>query len=166
MKTRHYDIASITERLAKIQLEQAALHREEQDLIREVVVATNESDIKHTVVRGDHGWHKARTTGSSSYDTIKEIVKDHASRGKAAINLGEPKTYQSEVRQEVGIEKPPAKTDRYGKELKVGNHVEFLTDGLYRSKRWKIYKLTDTRVLCKRKGSQKTHRAYNNVRKL
>lgn len=62
---------------------------------------------------------------------------------------------------------PCVKTDRFGKELKIGDTVEFLTSGRLVGKIWTIYKITDKRVLCERhNGVHKTHREFKNVKKL
>ena len=59
------------------------------------------------------------------------------------------------------------KVDRFGKELKIGDTVEFLTPGRCVGKLWTVYRLTDKRVLCERNnGVFKTHREYRNVKKV
>ena len=59
------------------------------------------------------------------------------------------------------------KRDRFGKELNVGDTVEFLTPGRLVGKIWTVYRITDKRVLCERhNGVHKTHREFKNVRKL
>ena len=59
------------------------------------------------------------------------------------------------------------KTDRFGNVLSVGDRVEVLTSGRTNGKNWTIYRLTDKRVLLERNnGVYKTHREYNNVRRL
>ena len=55
--------------------------------------------------------------------------------------------------------------DRFGKRIKVGDTVEFLTPGRFVGKLWTVYKITEKRVLCERKkGAQKTHREFANVK--
>ena len=59
------------------------------------------------------------------------------------------------------------KVDRFGNKLEVGDRVEFLTPGRYMGKVWKVYGLTEKRVLCERNGgASKTNREYCNVRKV
>ena len=59
------------------------------------------------------------------------------------------------------------KVDRFGNKLEVGDRVELLTPGRYMGKVWKVYKLTEKRVLCERNGgAYKTNREYRNVRKV
>lgn len=161
MKTdNYYDLAEITERIANIHIQQASLHKEEQELIRQLVTAQEEKKLGLSLRRVPGSSIKRRCTAGGDYQTIEEIVQQAATPSSARSN-----TYVRENRQQ-SDHKSADKTDRFGKELKVGDCVEFLTDGLYQSKTWKIYKLTNTRVLCKRKGSQKTHRAYHNVKKV
>ena len=61
----------------------------------------------------------------------------------------------------------PVRRDRYGKDLKVGDRVEFLTPGKLIGKIWKVYGFTEKHVLCERhKGLFKTNRELHNVRRL
>ena len=59
------------------------------------------------------------------------------------------------------------KKDRFGKVIRVGDRVEFLTSGRFVGNFWTVYKITDKRVLCERNnGFQKTHREFKNVKRL
>ena len=59
------------------------------------------------------------------------------------------------------------KKDRFGKVIRVGDRVEFLTSGRFIGNFWTVYKITDKRVLCERNnGFQKTHREFKNVKRL
>ena len=61
----------------------------------------------------------------------------------------------------------PVRRDRYGKDLKIGDRVEFLTPGKLIGKFWKIYGFSEKRVLCERhKGLFKTNRELHNVKRL
>ena len=65
------------------------------------------------------------------------------------------------------IEFSAAKKDRFGNILRIGDRVEFLTEGKYEHRYWTIYRLTEKRVLCERKSTgQRTHREYHNVRRI
>jgi len=57
------------------------------------------------------------------------------------------------------------KTDAFQQKLQVGDNIVFLTSGRSGAGVWTIYKLTETRVLCK-KGNERTFRAYKNVKKI
>ena len=167
MKNRDYDVADLTEKIAKIHLEQAALQQQEQDLVRRLVVATQNDRITFEAQKRPSECLKGRCIRSGNYQTIAEIVKERSeeARKASAVHNG----HQTRIRtHRRGIDFCPSvdKTDRDGNQLKVGDKVEFLTKGLYKSNTWTIYRLTETRVLCKRKGNQKTHRDYQNVRKL
>ena len=55
--------------------------------------------------------------------------------------------------------------DRFGKTIKVGDTVEFLTPGRLVGKLWTVYRITEKRVLCERhNGVHKTHREFRNVK--
>lgn len=58
------------------------------------------------------------------------------------------------------------KTDRYGTILKEGDKVEFLTSGKCKEKFGIIYKLSETQVLHNVNNRNKTHREFQNVRKV
>ena len=73
---------------------------------------------------------------------------------------------QSKVKQEKR-QINEAKKDRFGNTLQVGDKVEFLTKGKFESKVWTVYRLTEKRVLCEKKlTGQRTHREYQNVRRV
>ena len=72
-----------------------------------------------------------------------------------------------EDRKKSDIATGKPKTDRFGNKLRVGDRVEFLTDGKFKHKNWTIYRLTEKRVLYEKKSTgQKAHREYHDVRKV
>ena len=146
MKNNDFDIDDIINRLTEVHITQSELHQEEQELTRRLIVATQNKRLSFEPAKWTNRIKGRAIVGGVSSIQRNSIVEDKN------IGAGE----QDHPRDNGGIGDTAVcaqekKTDRYGNNLKVGDQVEFLTDGLYRSRYWKIYKLTDKRVLCKRK---------------
>ena len=165
-----YDLFKIIEQLGKLHIEQARLQKQEKDLITKLVACKQKTELELTGVRRDRSFKARATAGNNHFTTGAEDLKK-ASLETSRKEADDRDNAQTNTRTPINcvsfknfVSALENKTDRFGKELKVGDKVEFLTDGLYSDKQWTIYKLTSSRVLCKRKGGQKTHREYQNVR--
>ena len=171
-ETEHYNVAEIAEKIAEVHLEQCILHKREQELIRQLVVARdNQSGKSFKPIKRAADHPKARATASSNYETIVEVLLVGTANRKKEAAVGERERLCGSRHRQEDLQKHTCcpsleQTDRFGNKLKVGNKVEFLTDGLCCSKKWTIYKLTGTRVLCEMKNRQKTLREYQNVQKI
>lgn len=171
-----HNIYNIIEKLGKIHIQQAKLFREEQELTRQLVITTTRRDISIEAIKRTESF-KARAVGGKRHEKAQRVNEQPTVvriTDVAAVNnsfdridgqtVNEARKVENNFDQVVCPTKN--KTDKFGNSLEIGDEVEFLTEGLYKAKRWKIYKLTEKRVLCKRKGSQKTHREYHNVKKI
>ena len=105
------------------------------------------------------------------YEREKELIRELVEIRRSAARWQQSRTEQGSTEERAS---PRAATressgnkkrDRFGKEIKVGDKVEFLTPGKLIGKIWTVYKITDKRVLCERhNGMHKTHREFKNVR--
>ena len=161
------NVADICEKLVDTHLRQKELHKQKYELIRKVSVGQSFGLQTEGAIKGKSQRPKGRAMADSKrYATIAETIEEYRER-KVKETAGGARENERSGRQSCAwVTSEEGKTDRHGNFLKVGDKVEFLTDGLYKSKRWIIYKLTDTRVLCHRKNGQKTHREYRNGRKI
>ena len=163
MKNDEYDVYKIIEELSQLHVTQTQLHKKEQELTRRLVIATRGQKDSFKAPKRSESF-KARAVAGRRYRVTEEGNELHTSGNITPTRIADITAANNVFDQVVCPTKN--KTDKFGNYLKIGDKVEFLTAGTYKAKHWEIYKLTEKRVLCKRKGSQKTHREYHNVKKV
>jgi hypothetical protein len=141
MKSDEFDAHHIAERLEKIHIEQTKLHKEELKLIKKLTT-TKRGNIKNSRITEQIKSVKKRGVAGE----LEHFASENA-QNTARDRSGGKQEGSNQRRTDKPTTVAAVPIDRHGNVLKVGDEVEFLTEGLYKAKVWKIYKLTKTRAL-------------------